>query len=159
MALAPLRTCSGSPTCRQRVEKGVCGDCARRRERHRGSRHERGYDAAWVALTEEFWRDPANRHCRRCSARGVLEPATQVGHFVPFKGLADPRRLDRANLEPLCGTCNRQEALARRYGRTHDVVWSGTADARGTCPSLVDGTYARPSSLTANTIVMPGDDE
>jgi 5-methylcytosine-specific restriction endonuclease McrA len=159
MPSAPLRTCPGSPTCRNRVVKGPCRDCARKRDQLRGSRHERGYDAAWVALTEQFWRDSANKYCRRCAERGVLEPATQVDHVVPFEGREDPRRLDRRNLQPLCGTCNRQKALEHRRQRAYDVVWSGEQDARGQCPSLVDGTFARPSTLTANTIVVPGDEE
>jgi hypothetical protein len=82
-------------------------------------------------LTEQFWRDSANKYCRRCAARGVLEPATQVDHVVPFEGREDPRRLDRRNLQPLCGTCNRQKALEHRRQRAYDVVWSGEQDARG----------------------------
>lgn len=159
MALAPLRTCAGSPACRNRVHAGVCRACRQRRERQRGSRHDRGYDAAWVRLTARFWKDPANRYCRRCAARGVQELATDVDHIVPFEGKDDPRRLDPSNLQPLCGTCNRQKALEHRRGQLHDVVWDGTQDARGDCPALVDGTFSRPSSLTANTVIVPRDDE
>lgn len=158
MPSAPLRTCPGSPTCPNLVAKGPCKACARKRDQLRGSRHQRGYDAAWVRLTDVFWRDPAHQYCRRCAARGIQEAATQVDHIVPFEGLEDPRRLDPTNLQPLCGTCNRQKALEHRRQPRYDVVWNGTQDARGLCPTLVDGTLPRPSSLTMNAVVVPGDD-
>lgn len=161
MPTAPKRTCPGSPSCRNLVTKGPCTDCARKRDQLRGSRHDRGYDAAWVRLTEEFWADPVNTFCRRCAARGLAEIATQVDHIIPFEGKDDPLRLDRRNLQALCGTCNRQKALEHRYGRgpTHDVVWNGTLDAQGRCPALLDGTVSRPSTLSRiNPVFLRGDE-
>ncbi|HXO84685.1 MAG TPA: HNH endonuclease [Gemmatimonadales bacterium] len=144
--MAPRRPCAGSPTCKAFVEKGRCPSCARKRERQRGSRHARGYDAAWVRLRDEFLADPVNRHCVRCAARDRQRRATEVDHDVPFQGLADPRRLDRQNLRPLCGTCHRQKTAEQQ--RRADVVWNGEMDRQGSCPSLVDGGVRRPSTLT-----------
>jgi 5-methylcytosine-specific restriction protein A len=149
MPTAPLRTCSGSPTCRNLVSKGPCQDCSRKRELRRGSRHERGYDAAWVRLTREFWTDPDNKHCRRCAARGGrVVRATEVDHVIPFSGLDDPKRLDPTNLQPLCGDCHRQKTAAQQR---RDVVWNGARDRAGACPSLIDGTLRRHSTLTRAT--------
>lgn len=146
MPMAPRRPCAGSPTCKALVAKGRCRSCARKHERQRGSRHARGYDAAWVRLRDEFLSDPANRYCVRCAARGRQELATEVDHDVPFIGLDDPRRLDRFNLRPLCGRCHRRKTAKQQ--RRGDVVWDGAMDRDGTCPALVDGRVARPSTLT-----------
>jgi 5-methylcytosine-specific restriction protein A len=147
MPTAPKRTCSGSPTCRTLVTKGSCTACARKRDQLRGSRHKRGYDAAWVAVTKEFWADPKNKYCACCTRRGLRELATEVDHVVPFEGKDDPRRLDRRNLQGLCGVCHRQKTAAQQRG----VVWNGEMDRRGLCPSLVDGAVPRPSTLNRSS--------
>jgi 5-methylcytosine-specific restriction enzyme A len=144
MPTAPLRTCSGSANCRNLVAKGRCATCSSKREQHRGSRHARGYNAAWVRLVEEFWADPAHRFCVRCALRGRQELAREVDHVVPFKGLDDPLRLDRTNLQGLCGLCHRQKTAEQQRPV---VVWNGQMDCKGTCPSLVDGSVRRPSTL------------
>lgn len=148
MPTAPKRLCSGSPRCRALVSgRGPCRDCARKR----GSRHARGYDAAWVCLTRRFWRIPSNRWCVCCAAGGVRTRATEADHIVPFVGLDDPRRLDLTNLQPLCGTCHR-----RKTGAQSAIVWNGEMDRRGTCPSLIDGAVARPSTLAPGLVSTIG---
>jgi 5-methylcytosine-specific restriction protein A len=155
MATAPLRTCPGSPTCRNRVRKGPCADCSKKREQLRGSRHERGYDAEWDRLRAEFMCDPANKYCVHCIARHALELATEADHIVPFTSPEDPRRLDRSNLQPLCGTCHRRKTAAQQ--RLPQVVWNGAMDRAGTCPSLIDGTFARPSTLSPSNLTTIAD--
>jgi hypothetical protein len=130
------------------VEKSPCEACARRREARRGSRHARGYDADWTRLRDSFMADPANRWCVACAAAGIQEAATEADHVIPFDGLDDPRRLDRGNLQPLCGRHHRIKT-ARQRG----VVWNGEMDRHGSCPSLIDGRFSRPSTLTPTNVV------
>ncbi len=66
----------------------------------RGTARQRGYDRAWEKLSKA-WR---NEHplCVMCQAEGRDEPGVCVDHIVPLK--VDPsRRLDRTNLQTLCG--------------------------------------------------------
>jgi len=74
----------------------------------------RGYGADWrkvraLVLAEE----PL---CRLCSEAGRVEAATEVDHIEPFHGLHDPRRLDPANLRPLCGPCHRSRTGRQAHG-------------------------------------------
>jgi len=96
------------------VHKSPCPDCARKREQRRGSRHARGYDAAWVQLRDEFLTDAANQCCAHCARHGRATPATEVDHIVPFSGPNDPLRLDRTNLQGLCGVCHRRKTAAQQ---------------------------------------------
>ncbi|NUR54134.1 MAG: HNH endonuclease [Acidobacteria bacterium] len=117
MPTAPLRPCGGSPSCRALVANGRCPACARKREQLRGSRHARGYDAAWVRLRAAFLANPDNRHCVWCAAEGRTTPTTEVDHVDPFTSYDDPRRLDRNNLQALCGLCHRRKTASQRTGR------------------------------------------
>jgi 5-methylcytosine-specific restriction enzyme A len=80
-----------------------------------GSRIVRGYDAKWLRLRDWFLRQPCNVACAHCLAAGRVVIAAEVDHVIPFDGIADPRRLDPANLQGLCVACHRRKhAVAAR---------------------------------------------
>jgi 5-methylcytosine-specific restriction protein A len=106
MPSAPLRPCS-TPGCGVLVAKGKCPTHARTKELHRGSRHERGYDNAWLRLRAWFISQPENVLCVRCTREGRTTRAQEVDHIVEFKGVHDPLRLDPRNLQSLCIPCHR----------------------------------------------------
>jgi len=96
------------------------GERVRKRERWRGSRQERGYDAEWSKLAAEY-KKAVKGQCEECRRRGYLTPADVVDHMVPVAD--DPeRRLDRSNLDALChshhnGLKRRVEDYARKTGQ------------------------------------------
>lgn len=50
--------------------------------------------------------------CRRCAAKGLAEPATQVHHVIRLtrENITDPAvALNWDNLEPLCDACHKAE--------------------------------------------------
>jgi 5-methylcytosine-specific restriction protein A len=85
---------------------------------HQGSRHERGYGAAWVRL-RQIALDRDSHLCQPCLATGRPTPATQVDHIKPkAQGGTD----DLENLQAVCGPCHHAktqaeaaEAQGRRY--------------------------------------------
>ena len=64
----------------------------------------RGYGQDWRRLRERIL--AAEPLCRFCFEVGRITAATDVDHIEPFTGLHDPRRLDPANLRPLCRPCH-----------------------------------------------------
>jgi len=78
----------------------------------RGTRQERGYDAAWQRL--RAYKLANNPLCEECEADGKTRPAREVHHIRPFHGLSDTLRLDYANLQSLCSECHRRKAKGRR---------------------------------------------
>lgn len=103
MPYGPMRPCL-TPRCPALVQGrgGRCPQHAKEHERARGSRHARGYDAAWTRLRDAFMARPENQLCVECSAEGRVTVAQDADHVVPFMGLDDPLRLSAANLRPLC---------------------------------------------------------
>lgn len=69
---------------------------------HQGSRHARGYGAAWVKLRATILaRD--NYLCQPCQREGRITPATQVDHIIQkAKGGGD----DHGNLQSICAACH-----------------------------------------------------
>jgi 5-methylcytosine-specific restriction protein A len=65
----------------------------------RGSRHQRGYDNAWLKLREKTLR--AKPLCEACEDRGFARPATIVHHRDE-----NPRNNSRENLMSLCRDCH-----------------------------------------------------
>lgn len=89
----------------------------RKREKFRGSRHERGYDAAWTKLAAEY-RASVKGQCEECRRRGYLTLADVVDHMIPVVDAPD-RRLDWTNLDAQChahhnGLKRRVEDYARK---------------------------------------------
>lgn len=85
---------------------------------NRRSASRRGYDGTWKALREsKLQRDP---WCAHCLKEQRHTPANEVDHIRPFKGKADPLRLDWDNLQSLCKSCHSTKtAKDRRSGACH----------------------------------------
>jgi len=89
--------------------------------RGRGSRHERGYGAAWVRLRKHILE--RDKHiCQPCLAAGMLTThkrgaSLEVDHITPkAKGGTD----DPENLQAICRPCHRdktQREAAEAQGR------------------------------------------
>jgi 5-methylcytosine-specific restriction endonuclease McrA len=84
------------------------------RWRHTETRQARGYGADWQRLRAAVL--AAEPLCRMCQAVGRTTAATEVDHIEPFDGVADPRRLDRANCRPLCTPCHRSRTARQASG-------------------------------------------
>ena len=74
---------------------------------------QRGYGADWQKVRAEVLH--AEPTCRLCRTEGHSRPATDVDHIVSFRGIADPLRLARSNLRPLC----RPHHMARTARQAH----------------------------------------
>ena len=79
---------------------------------HRGSRHQRGYDRAWVLLRERFVADNYPWFCAidgvtcQASGRMMFRHEIQVDHIQKFASLSDPLRLDVRNIRIVCAACH-----------------------------------------------------
>lgn len=92
----------------------------RKRERFRGSRQSRGYDADWTKLAAEY-RKSVKGQCEECRRRGFLTPADVVDHMIPIADKPEGR-LDWDALDALChvhhnGLKRRIEEYARKTGQ------------------------------------------
>lgn len=92
-------------------------EAARQYERDRGSARKRGYDTRWEKARATFLAQPENQFCRKCQARGLLNPGIYrmdgsietnprrmhlvVDHIKPHRG-DQTRFWDRTNWQPLC---------------------------------------------------------
>ena len=103
MATAPMRLCV-APGCSTRVLKGRCPQHTHQREQLRGTRQQRGYDAAWLKLPAAFLAQ--HPLCLFCAEQGQVTAASDVDHITPFTSLSDPRRLNVLNLRALCNPCH-----------------------------------------------------
>ena len=115
MANAPARAC-GRAGCRGIIREDVCSVCGPRKrggwqdDAQRGTRHQRGYDAAWVALRRQFILEKTLEAaesgkslfpiCELCGKTVEKTPEIHVDHVKAFSGLDDPLRLNRGNLRP-----------------------------------------------------------
>jgi 5-methylcytosine-specific restriction protein A len=115
---APMGYCPCSPSCPVRVKRGQrCQRGAQQRERYKGTRHERGYDNAWVKLRARFLSISAHQFCCVCERKGHLVPTDEVDHIIPFNGKDDPLRLEWTNLQGLCSRCHDDKHRAQRARR------------------------------------------
>lgn len=88
---------------------------------NRGTRHERGYGAAWVRTRKRILARDLHL-CQPCLRRGVTTAATEVDHVKPkSKGGTD----DDVNLQAICRLCHAaktereaEEAQGRRHKPT-----------------------------------------
>ena len=105
MALRMKRPCR-YPSCPELVEAGYCKahekyqkETARRKDRERGTRTERGYDNTWLRLRDYILRrEPL---CRECRKQGMIVIAEHVHHID-----GDVRNRSMENLAPLCQSCH-----------------------------------------------------
>lgn len=116
MAQSFKRFCS-QPGCPAKVERGACeahggaGRDWRREDRARGSRHERGYGAAWDRLRAVVRREEPL--CRVCLAKGRVAATAHVDHIKPkAAGGTD----ERANLQGICAACHAEKSGLERRG-------------------------------------------
>jgi 5-methylcytosine-specific restriction enzyme A len=103
----PARACT-KPGCRGLIRGEACTVCGPRPKHgwrdDRGTRQERGYDAAWMRLRQAHLME--HPLCEQCKANGRITPARHVDHIEEFCGLDDLKRLDPANLRSLCVRCH-----------------------------------------------------
>lgn len=103
------------PGCHNLVDSGLCDDCARERERQRGSAHARGYTRRWEKY--RLWFLHRNPFCgdrlpgtaatmdSRCAVEQRVTIARVVDHIVPHRG--DQRLFwERTNHQSLCKDCH-----------------------------------------------------
>lgn len=83
-------------------------------DKHRGSRHERGYGSAWDKLRLVVLRRD-NYLCQPCAERGDVTAGRDVDHKVnKSQGGTD----DLANLQTICPACHRAKtAQEAQQGR------------------------------------------
>jgi len=79
------------------------------------TRQQRGYCNQWLKLRASIL--ASEPLCRICAVQGRVTAATQVDHVVPFRGIADPARLDRSNLRPVCADHHMQITSAAARGQ------------------------------------------
>ena len=126
MPFIPMRLCV-APGCSTRVLKGRCPQHTAQREQLRGTRQQRGYDAAWLKLRAAFLRQ--HPLCLFCAEQGQVTAASDVDHIIPFMGLSDPRRLQWANLRALCNPCH-----MRHHATTAPTRTAGGSQSLATLP-------------------------
>ena len=132
MANAPARAC-GRAGCRGIIREDVCSVCGPRKrggwqdDAQRGTRHQRGYDAAWVALRRQFILEKTLEAaesgkslfpiCELCGKTVEKTPEIHVDHVKAFSGLDDPLRLNRGNLRITHYRCHMRRTAASRGDR------------------------------------------
>ena len=125
MPSAPMRACK-KPGCRELTFSGYCSEhttpaATYQYDHHRGSAASRGYDSTWnklriQALERDFYL------CQHCKANGLIKPATDVDHTIPFIGKDDPLRLDIDNLQSLCKPCHSRKTASEDGGFGHLIL-------------------------------------
>lgn len=118
--MAKAKTCC-RPGCRGIIRDNVCSGCGPVPKRgwqseNRGTRHDRGYDSAWVKLRELFVQekrleaimDGRSPHpiCELCDRPIKKVREIHVDHVTPFKGRLDPLRLAKHNLRLVHRLCH-----------------------------------------------------
>ena len=127
MAKAPSRLCS-KPGCKGIIRDNTCSLCGSVRrgwqaDTDRGTRQQRGYDAAWTRLRNAFVQQQRlesmqagigiNPLCAICGV-AVRDWELHVDHIRPFNGADDPLRLDPSNLQVTHARCNLSKAAKTR---------------------------------------------
>lgn len=131
MPSAPRRPCTW-PGCPQLVKRGRCArhtrESRREEDQHRGSRHRRGYDAAWDRLRLEIL-ERDNYLCQIGRGRpGCLVDATEVDHK---RAKADGGTDHPSNLQAVCGPCHARKTGAERAARNRRRATPGGANSSG----------------------------
>ena len=78
----------------------------KQREQRRGTKQQRGYGGEWERISKIV--RAAHPVCQICQN----EPSAHVDHITPFKGVSDPLRTDRSNLQALCVACHQAKTRA-----------------------------------------------
>lgn len=110
------RPCLVSSCKEYSTNQGYCDkhqDKIRKKDRERGTSHQRGYDARWnKARIEHLDEHPL---CVDCGKREYVMPATVVDHIVPHKG-NDELFWDRSNWQSLCKPCHDRKTATEDMG-------------------------------------------
>lgn len=115
MPMGAPRPCSADPRCPKLVHGGgPCPAHARKRERERGTAHQRGYGARWRRYRLQFLRE--HPLCTLCSTETHPVPATVVDHIRDHKGDQD-LFWDASNHRALCTPCHNARTDAGDFGR------------------------------------------
>ena len=132
MGIAPPRPCQRCG----RIKRGRCLSCKARRDREndaiRPDAASRGYGPRWTAFARDWlvrypWcgqRVDGRRYVNHstCVARGLSTLADCVDHIASMR--SGGQRFDPANLQSLCGNCNRRKNIATEggFGRAPKVT-------------------------------------
>jgi len=73
---------------------------AKNREVRRGTKQERGYGGEWSRISLMVRAE--HPVCQVCHAA----PSEDVDHIIPFRGIKDPLRTQRSNLQAICRACH-----------------------------------------------------
>jgi hypothetical protein len=93
---APMRICTGKPNCLNRVQAGVCAECAKQ---PRFSVKALYHSARWYAVKAEVRAEQPL--CDECEQEGRVVAWTDLDHTIPHGG--DLRLFwDRNNLRGKC---------------------------------------------------------
>ena len=96
--------------------KGYCDqhqDRIKKKDRERGTAHQRGYDARWEKDRTKFLDE--NPLCADHRKRGMIEAATVVDHIIPHKG-DQVLFWDKNNWQPLCKSCHDRKTATEDKG-------------------------------------------
>ncbi|OTU34782.1 HNH endonuclease [Acinetobacter pittii] len=96
--------------------KGYCDqhqDRIKKKDRERGTAHQRGYDARWEKDRTKFLDE--NPLCADHRKRGMVEAATVVDHIIPHKG-DQVLFWDKNNWQPLCKSCHDRKTATEDKG-------------------------------------------
>jgi len=88
-------------------------DKIKKKDRERGTAHQRGYGAEWNKQRDQFLNE--NPLCADCGKRGYIVPATVVDHIVPHKG-NEVLFWDQTNWQPLCESCHNRKTATEDKG-------------------------------------------
>lgn len=88
-----------------------------RRRENRPTAPQRGYGSRWARYRKAFLARPENALCRRCEARGRVEPSTDVDHIQPVTGPDDPLFWEPSNHQGLCHGCHSQKTNTEDRGK------------------------------------------
>lgn len=96
------------------MQKRIAGRSGIRRiqDRERDTAAERGYDASWKRLRDQYIAEYPL--CAECERHGRVTPAQCVDHIRPINRGGE--RLDPDNLQSLCHTCHSRKTVREDGG-------------------------------------------
>lgn len=88
-------------------------DRIRKKDRERGTAHQRGYDAEWERERTKYLEE--HPLCVDHKRRGFIEVATVVDHIIPHKG-DKVLFWDKNNWQSLCESCHNRKTATEDKG-------------------------------------------
>lgn len=105
----PKRICN-HPGCNQLTAERFCESHKKqvqeKRDKERGTAHERGYTYRWSKYSKWFLRQPSNQICKLRLDGGCALVSQCVDHINPPDGPDDPLFWDTDNHQASCIHCN-----------------------------------------------------